>query len=154
MQFKIISLLLFVFSVFTYSQQNEFIISRMQSSDEYPYKLTYTMLQDNNGFLWFGTMHGLLRYDGLQTVLFRNNIDDSTSLGFDDIVSLYQDTKGNIWIGTWGGGVVKYDLSSEKFSTFIAENNGLSDNIIWAISEDKEGNIWFGTQSKGLSIYS
>lgn len=154
MKFKIISLLLYAISAFTYSQQDEFIVSRMQSSDQYPYKLTYTMLQDNKGFLWFGTMYGLLRYDGVQTIPFRNDIDDSTSLGFDDVVSLYQDNKDNLWIGTWGGGLVKYDMSTGKFFTFVAEKNGLTDNIIWAITEDVDGNVWLGTQSAGLCVYS
>ena len=26
--------------------------------------LTYDMLQDSKGFLWFGTMYGLVKYDG------------------------------------------------------------------------------------------
>lgn len=148
-------LIILLFSAETFSQQDEFIISHMQSSDEFAYHLTYTMLQDNHGYLWFGTMYGLLRYDGLQTILFRNDIDDSTSIGFDDIVSLFQDKKGNLWIGTWGGGLVKYSRSTGNFETFLStDKTGLSDNIIWAITEDPSGNIWIGTQSGGISVYS
>ncbi|QQS35126.1 MAG: hypothetical protein IPM56_12810 [Ignavibacteriales bacterium] len=149
----ILIVLILISFTFQMQPQEEFIISRMPGSDQYPYKLTYSMMQDNKGFLWFGTMYGLLRFDGLKTVHFRNDVDDSTSLGFDDVVTICQDKKNNLWIGTWGGGLVRYDAVIGKFSTFTAEANGLSDNIIFAITEDASGIIWLGTQNNGLSIF-
>ena len=38
------------------------------------------MLQDRSGFLWFGTYNGLTRYDGIDSVVYRNNPDNPNSL--------------------------------------------------------------------------
>lgn len=118
--------------------------------------LTYCMLQDHKGFMWFGTMYGLVKYDGKSYNIYKNNPDDSNSISFDDIISLFEDSENNIWIGTWGGGLNKFDPSTEKFTRFVNDLStpgGISDNIVWTISEDNEGNLWFGTETGGLSKY-
>ena len=55
--------------------------------------LTYCMLQDHKGFIWFGTMYGLVKYDGKHFQTYKNNPDDPNSISFDDIISLYEDSK-------------------------------------------------------------
>ena len=117
---------------------------------------TYCMLQDHKGFLWFGTMYGLVKYNGRTYKIFKNDPADSTSISFDDIISLYEDKSGNIWIGTWGGGLNELNPETEKFKRFNfvpSKTNGISDNIIWSITQDSKGSIWLGTQSAGLDRY-
>ncbi len=111
--------------------------------------LNYKMLVDHNGYLWFGTMFGLVKYDGESYKVFRHDADDSTSISFDDIISLFEDNKGNIWVGTWGGGLNKLNPNNEKFTRYVQANNSnsISSNIIWAITQDKFGNIWAGLNS-------
>ena len=118
--------------------------------------LTYCMIQDHKGFLWFGTMYGLVKYDGRDYKIYKNDPDDPNSISFDDIVSLYEDSGNNIWIGTWGGGLNKLDPETGKVTRFVNDsktNNGISDNIVWTICEDLKGNIWFGTETAGLDKY-
>ena len=114
------------------------------------------MMQDHRGFIWFGTMYGLVKYDGKTFQVFKNDPDDDNSISFDDIISLYEDSGHNIWIGTWGGGLNKFDPSSGKFTRFISnekDTNGISDNIVWTITADNDGNLWFGTETGGLNKY-
>jgi len=117
--------------------------------------LTYDMIQDSKGFLWFGTMYGLVKYDGENYVTYKYNPEDTNSISFDDIVTIYEDSKGNLWIGTWGGGLNMFDARRETFKRFLnnpAEKNSIADNIIWSVCEDRDGIIWIGTGSGGLQI--
>ncbi|RPI75548.1 MAG: hypothetical protein EHM47_02355 [Ignavibacteriales bacterium] len=130
---------------------------RLSLQDGIAHNLTYCMIKDSKGYLWFGTMYGLARYEGTGYIMFKHDPEDPKSISFDDIVSLFEDRKGNIWIGTWGGGLNKYDPYKGEFTRFVYSRNNMNeinDNIVWAITEDKEGNIWLGTERGGLNKYN
>ena len=57
------------------------------------------IMQDKNGFMWFGTDYGLNRYDGYSFKVFLNN-NYNYSLTENNIKCISQDAIGNIWIGT------------------------------------------------------
>ena len=59
-----------------------------------------TILQDKQGFMWFGTKDGLNRYDGLSFRKFKHDDRSQRSIGNNFITALYEDEKGNIWVGT------------------------------------------------------
>ncbi|MGB5850167.1 MAG: two-component regulator propeller domain-containing protein, partial [Ignavibacteriaceae bacterium] len=110
----------------------------------------------HEGYLWFGTMYGLVRYDGRDYKTFNYNPENSESISFDDIVSLYEDSKGNLWIGTWGGGLNMLNPQRTKFTRFVykpSNPDGISDDIVWAITEDDKRNIWLGTETGGINKY-
>ena len=58
------------------------------------------ILQDREGYMWFGTLNGLNKYDGYRFVDFRHNPNDPNSISSDQIYALYEDNKGNLWVGT------------------------------------------------------
>lgn len=121
------------------------------------HNLVYSILNDSQGFMWFGTMYGLVKYDGIRYTVYRNDPDDANSLSYDDIISLYEDSRGYIWVGTWGGGVNCLNPESGQFTRYLhhpEDSSSIAGNIIWAISEtnDQDGiSIWFGTNAAGLS---
>lgn len=137
--------------------QEDLRFEQLSLQEGVAHNLTYTMMKDSKGFLWFGTMYGLARYEGTGYTVFKHKPDDPKSISFDDIVSLFEDSKGNIWIGTWGGGLNMYDPYKGEFKRFVYQGdkqNTINDNIIWAICEDKKGNIWLGTERGGLNRYN
>jgi ligand-binding sensor domain-containing protein/signal transduction histidine kinase/DNA-binding response OmpR family regulator len=94
-------------------------------------------LQDKNGFLWFGTINGLNRFDGYSFKIFRHNPEDSTSIGSNFIRCLYEDQKGGLWIGT-NKSIYLYNSHSEKFSLFSTYRLG----DVTDIKGDKSGRLW------------
>jgi ligand-binding sensor domain-containing protein/signal transduction histidine kinase/DNA-binding response OmpR family regulator len=103
-------------------------------------------LQDRDGFLWFGTINGLNRFDGYSFKIFRHDPKDSTSIGSNFIRCLYEDKKGILWIGT-NKGIYLYNPHSEKFSLFSRPDLlEVSD-----IEEDKSGRLWLISNS---NLYS
>jgi ligand-binding sensor domain-containing protein len=56
------------------------------------------ILQDRQGFMWFGTKDGLNRYDGLSFRKFKHDDRTRRSIGNNFITALYEDAKGDIWV--------------------------------------------------------
>ena len=97
----------------------------------------FSSVQDQDGFMWFGTKDGLNRFDGTTFKVFRNDAEDSFSLGDNFIRSLYLDKKESLYIGTRSG-LYKYNFKSERFFLVVKTNGEVKD-----IKKDAENNIWF-----------
>ncbi|HEY0679544.1 MAG TPA: two-component regulator propeller domain-containing protein [Chitinophagaceae bacterium] len=115
-----------------------------------------SIMRDNQGFLWFGTMNGLNRFDGMQFRVFTNKLDDSTSLIHNYITSTVCDQDGYIWVGT-GEGLCRYDPHKQKFRAFkfqskpeinIAQVGQTTDGRIYVIHDRK----LFSLDSRGFSV--
>lgn len=74
----------------------------------------YAITKDKQGFMWFGTMNGLNRYDGFQVRAFTNQANDSTSLQHNFITTLVCDDDGYLWVGNEGG-LCRYNPHTEQF---------------------------------------
>lgn len=113
------------------------------------------MLQDQKGFMWFGTQEGLNLYDGYNFKVFKRSPEDPNSLSNNFIYSLCQDHNGIIWIGTNGGGMDAFNPANEKFTHYTNDPknpNSLGNDIVRTIFESKDGNLWIGTDG-GLNEF-
>ncbi|WP_299669150.1 two-component regulator propeller domain-containing protein [uncultured Polaribacter sp.] len=72
------------------------------------------IFQDKEGFLWFGTIDGLNKYNGYEFEIFRFILNDSTSISNNRITSIEEDNNGNLWIGT-NNGLNLFDKKTNKF---------------------------------------
>jgi signal transduction histidine kinase/ligand-binding sensor domain-containing protein/DNA-binding response OmpR family regulator len=117
-----------------------------------------SILQDHNGFMWFGTFDGLNRYDGYNFKIFRNVIGDTTSLNGNGIRAIAEDADHQLWIGT-GKGLNIYNPYKGNFyaTRFKAWNNNsvvpLESGIRTIQKNNKNGCMLVGTQLKGLLLF-
>jgi ligand-binding sensor domain-containing protein/signal transduction histidine kinase len=93
--------------------------------------------QDGKGFLWFGTIDGLNRYDGYTFKIFRKEAGDPHSLGHNFVQSLLADDGDNLWVGTQKG-LYHFNPANLKF-TLLPFTQGL---VIRSIKMDKENVLW------------
>lgn len=143
------ALLLICFCTNQKLKADDFKVEKIESEGGFPSNLVFKIYQDSKGFIWFGTMYGLYRYDGVNYTIYRYNPFDSSSIGNDDVISIFEDSKGYLWFGTYMGGVSRYDSRSSSFHRFTHQenSNSICDNTVWTITEDNSGVLWFGTQN-------
>ena len=112
------------------------------------------ILQDKQGFMWFGTKDGLNKYNGYEFKVFKHDPEDPHSIGNNFIRSIYQDEYENIWVGT-DNRIYILNSKTETFTLFdIKTDNGVSINsaITSIIAEDSK-TIWIGTMTQGVFVY-
>ena len=107
-----------------------------------PQNSVYAILQTSDGYIWFGTELGLVRFDGLRFEVF----DKNNTPGLEDnlVSALLEDRSGRLWVGTAAGGVAYYE--KHVFKTINAKN-GLPDPNVRSLIEDTSGDIWIGTNA-------
>ena len=109
-----------------------------------PQNSVLSMAQTADGYLWFGTEEGLVRFDGVRFAIF-----DKRTAGIrnNKIQALLVDHEQTLWIGTNGGGLSC--LRQGRFTVYTIRD-GLSSDTILSLYEDKAGALWIGTDGGGL----
>jgi signal transduction histidine kinase/ligand-binding sensor domain-containing protein/DNA-binding response OmpR family regulator len=111
--------------------------------------------KDSRGFMWFGTMSGLNRFDGYTFKKYRHNPDDSSSINDSYISLIKEDHLGRLWINTRTGLNI-YDPETETFSDRIADylaGMGLPSDAVSDIYKDREGMLWLMQPDHGILRY-
>ncbi len=126
----------------------------MSVEDGLSHSIIYSILQDQYGFMWFATGHGVNRYDGYNMSVFQHYPGDSTTLSSNIVRTILQDKAGNLWFGTDRGLnrlVAKPgsdgNAGSEYFERYtFSDSSGRSHgyNNIRSSYLDQENVIWIG----------
>ncbi|MDP4202001.1 MAG: two-component regulator propeller domain-containing protein [Bacteroidota bacterium] len=114
-----------------------------------------SILQDRQGFMWFGTEDGLNRFDGLNFKEFRDIRVGKNLFGSNYMCTLHEDARGVIWVGT-DVGILCYDRVTESFFRFRqATSQGVVINsTVNNIAEDTNGTVWISTYGQGIFGYN
>jgi ligand-binding sensor domain-containing protein len=100
-----------------------------------------SMVQDDLGFMWFGTLYGLNRFDGYTFKVYVHERGNSNSLSGVDVESLFKDRDGALWIGCEQA-LDRFDPKTETFLHFPVPK-------VKQISQDSTGLLWLSTD-RGL----
>jgi len=114
------------------------------------------IFQDHYGFMWFGTYDGLSRWDGYEFKVFRNKLNDSSSLPHNYIYDINEDDHYNLWVGT-GQGIGIYNNLSFQFSPAWFYPYGSRSRMkirsnVTSIKTDAKGDVLIGTNGWGLQV--
>ena len=83
------------------------------------------IIQTSDGYLWFATFNGLVRYDGVRFKTFSSG--NTEGIKSSRMMRLFEDLEGNLWIATENSGVIRH--KDGVFRTYTAQD-GLPDNYV------------------------
>lgn len=133
-----LSLLIIILGFKSYSQNRIIQFQNISFEDGISDNRINNILQDDDGFIWFGTRLGIDRYDG------HNATSYVLPNEYIEINNLIQDRDGRIWAATTGG-LFYFSPEEDGFKRWISSenfiNNSLNGNIV-SIMEHLDGTIW------------
>uniref|UniRef100_A0A486XR43 diguanylate cyclase n=1 Tax=Rheinheimera sp. BAL341 TaxID=1708203 RepID=A0A486XR43_9GAMM len=131
----LILLLLCSVTVSAYTQQSvyDFDIKHWDSSDGLSSNSVRAVSQDNQGYIWLGTLYGLNRFDGAHFEHFMTQTH--RHLASNSVTRLLHDSEGYLWVGTKSG------LSGIDPNTLLVERYQILSEVT-AIIEVRPGEIW------------
>lgn len=141
--------LLFLYAFTLYSQSNiRYYFKTLDIQDGLSQNTVNAILQDKQGFMWFGTKDGLNRFDGLSFRIFKK---ENSALGNNFITALHEDKEGNIWVGT-DAGVYVYNPLLEDFTVFdrVSDTGDMISRAVTRIESDEDSDIWISVDYQGL----
>jgi ligand-binding sensor domain-containing protein/signal transduction histidine kinase len=101
-----------------------------------PQNSVRSITQTRDGYLWFTTFDGLVRFDGVRfTVFDRSNTKTITGTRF---TTVYEDVFGSLWAGTDEGELMRY--RNGEFTAFTAEQGWLG-SAVHKIQGNQNGDI-------------
>lgn len=127
-------------------QITQYVHDKWGVNDGLPQGSVLAITQTHDGYLWFATLEGLARFDGVRFKVYnKRNIPQIEN---SKIAALYQDRPGNLWIGTQNG---LARLKEGRFDNFTTQD-GLAGNMILSLCGDDDNNVWVGMENGGLSL--
>ena len=144
---KVLVLFLLTAGLSAYGKMDRLYFNSLSADNGLSDNLVFSIAQDKDGLIWFGTAEGLNRYDGYDFNVFCADPDDPTSLSASYINSVRLDRKGRLWVGTEKG-LNLYDSEAETFRRISAVNDTLDliNNLrIRCIYDTPDGILWLGT---------
>src|ERR1700691_5593253 len=114
-----------------------------------PQSSVLAIVQTRDGYLWLGTLNGLVRFDGFHFSVFDES--NTTNLESVRIVRLFEDSHSNLWVGTETAGAA---LIQNGHVHSLNIGRGRREGHLVSICEDSTGAVWLLTEDAQLARYS
>jgi signal transduction histidine kinase/ligand-binding sensor domain-containing protein len=118
---------------------DEFLVTSWGTEHGLPENSATAISQTPDGYLWFGTFNGLVRFNGSEFTVFTPA--NTPALGNPSIVGLHCDRTGRLWVATYRGLV---RLDGTQWQTLL-QTDGESSNFIRSFAERENGDLLLTT---------
>ena len=113
-----------------------FVVDVWGTAAGLPQSSVIALTQTREGYLWLGTLNGLVRFDG--NTFTRFNVNNTPGLPDNRIIFLFEDSRTNLWIGTEAGGLCA--LKDGLVKNVVS--GSASGKVVFAY-EDESRTVWF-----------
>ncbi len=131
-------------------------LEHLSTLDGLPQGTVYATLQDTQGFVWFGTEDGLIRYDGHEIVRYAASPRTAHGLQGDFVFALAEDKHGDIWAATKGAGLARWNRATDTFTVYRHDNGSaqsIGSDLVRTLMVDSHDRIWIGTLDAGVDVF-
>lgn len=124
-----------------------YVVDVWRDNDGLPTKSVFSVIQTHDGYLWFATLNGLVRFDGVKFTLF----DEAHGLENSGTVYLFEDRQTNLWVGTESAGIFIIDRAGRIRKAETAGNQHPDHPV--SACEGTDGIVWLLMKDGGLYRY-
>ena len=114
-----------------------------------PQSSVIAITQTHDGYLWLGTLNGLVRFDGLRGVVFTEW--NAPGLKSSQIICLFEDSRSNLWVGTQTAGIVTIKPDGSIQSVRSGDSN--SGERLASVCESTDGTVWLNTLGGEVAMF-
>lgn len=142
-RFRELILILFLCSIQLISLGNGLSFSKLSVENGLSNNLVNVIYKDSYGFIWFGTLEGLDRYDGVEIRPYSSKFPETV----ENVYTITEDYSKHLWVGT-ATGLFSYNSLFDKFERINIDSTNI---IVKALSILPDSSLCVGT-TNGLYI--
>src|SRR4249920_539712 len=105
------------FALFVIDAQAQYRFDHWTTDNGLPQNSVHGILQTRDGYMWFTTYDGLVRFDGVRFTVFNKN--NSPGLESNRFGTVYEDRFGDLWATLSTGGIAR--MHRGRFTTYTKE---------------------------------
>lgn len=126
---------------FAATVNTQYVIDSWTSENGLPQNSVLSIGQTADGYLWFTTFDGLVRFDGVRFTVFKKG--SSPRLTSSRFVQLFAEHDGTLWASTEDRGLIRY--RDGRFQALTIANGLPSDSVI-GIQRGADGSLLIETR--------
>jgi len=151
-------LLPFAFCLSPLSAHEHYVVRHYSIKDGLSRNTVMAILQDHQGFMWFGTWDGLNRFDGYTFTVYKAMHEGVETRANNRVELIYEDDEEQIWWQTYDGHYYRLDAARKTTTEQFYED--LPEEMAEKIAEreknakvDSRGVIWQADNRTGIQRY-
>lgn len=110
-----------------------------------PQSSILAITQTRDGYLWLGTQHGLVRFDGRAFKVYDRR--SAPEMSSDYVLALGEDPAGNLWVGTLDGGLMR--MADGRLEC-LGIREGIPEKYIGSLRAEPDGTLWVGAGDRQI----
>ena len=142
----------------TATAREHYVIQHYSIKDGMSQNTVMSILQDKQGYMWFGTWDGLNRFDGYTFEVFKAGTNGENAQVNNRVDFIYEDEEERIWWVTYGGHF--YRMSADRKHTEEVSVDSLPEDMTASLNGrfkktqvDANGVIWQADEQQGIMRY-
>lgn len=141
-------------TVSSLAQHRKYYFTRISQKDGLASNQVYCIYQDKKGFMWFGTAHGLQRYDGRKTVMYRSGSTNDRYVPSSGIFQIFEDTSRLLWLRP-GNEAGLFDPQTFRYKKALIKTEGeIAPRSEYKMFKSSTGTVFMNITKYGILTYN